>query len=203
MKSYVLSFALAFCFQLTTVFGQSVAEDVSSYVNQLNQISTLTTVQKQEISTLRTKYEKDLLALGSADLDKKNQLLILFLQKRENVLEREQRVAINAKEITEKETEELKSILSLDNNQFNVIHTDFSNFNTLLMNAKQAYAINSQEYLEVSTMIADRKFETINANCTVQQQNHFKAHKDIYRKSISSFMTKYIYYNQDTKLVSR
>ncbi|MBD0402019.1 hypothetical protein [Flammeovirga sp. EKP202] len=176
------------------VFAQDakIEKKIKNYISYLNNTlgGTLTDKQIDQLKEQRVHYLTELIKIDKYSVKEKKKLEKEFKESRNEILTENQITVLAISRLTRKELSVLRQMFSITKEQQGELKVELKRMNKMLMSARKVYDVDSQQYLEIDSLVVTTKEYAFNEIFDVDQKKKFEEFKGRYNTIIVKYTEK-------------
>ncbi|NME72521.1 hypothetical protein [Flammeovirga aprica] len=193
MKKFILLNILLVLFgQFVTAQDDVIEKKIKNYISYMNKIlgGTLTDDQIVLLKAQRVEFITVSQKIDKYDLKEKRKLEKEFKIARNNILTDNQITVLAISRLTRKELSVLRQMFSISKEQQRQLKEELKRMNKMLISARKVYDVDSQQYLEIDSLVVTSKEYSFNEIFDADQQEKFAEFKGRYNTIIVKYSEK-------------
>ncbi|WP_044207034.1 hypothetical protein [Flammeovirga sp. OC4] len=176
------------------VFAQDakIEKKIKNYISYLNNTlgGTLTDKQIDLLKEQRVEYLTELRKIDKYSVKEKKKLEKEFKESRNEILTENQITVLAISRLTRKELSVLRQMFSITKEQQGELKTELKRMNKMLISARKVYDVDSQQYLEIDSLVVTTKEYAFNEIFDVDQKKKFEEFRGRYNTIIVKYSEK-------------
>ncbi|KXX69294.1 hypothetical protein [Flammeovirga sp. SJP92] len=190
MKKFILlNIFLVLLGQFVFAQDDKTEKKINNYISYMNKTlgGTLTGDQIVLLKAQRIDFLKELQKVDKYAVKEKRKLEKEFKENRNRILTENQITVLAISRLTRKELSVLRQMFSISKEQQGELKGELKRMNKMLISARKVYEIDSQQYLEIDSLVVTSKEYAFNEIFDVEQKKKFEEFKGRYNTIIVKY----------------